>query len=89
MPGYDLLGWILIGLLAGSISGWFVRGTRSVQGCLPTIVVGILGGVIGGWLARELGFGPIQGFIGAHVFATIGAVVVRLVLRALEEGNRR
>jgi uncharacterized membrane protein YeaQ/YmgE (transglycosylase-associated protein family) len=31
MPGFDLLGWIIIGLLAGSISGWFV-GTRSVQG---------------------------------------------------------
>lgn len=89
MPGFDLLGWILIGLLAGSISGWFVRGTRSVQGCLPTIVVGILGGVIGGWLARELGNGQIEGFIGALVFATIGAVVVRLVLRALEGGGAR
>lgn len=56
MPGFDLLGWIVIGLLAGSISGWFV-GTRSVQGCLPTIVVGILGAVVGGWLTRELGGG--------------------------------
>ena len=89
MPGFDLVGWILIGLLAGSISGWFVRGTRSVQGCLPTIVVGILGGVIGGWLARELGNGPVQGFIGALVFATIGSVIVRMVLRALEDGQRR
>jgi uncharacterized membrane protein YeaQ/YmgE (transglycosylase-associated protein family) len=89
MPGFDLVGWILIGLLAGSISGWFVRGTRSVQGCLPTIVVGILGGVIGGWLARELGNGPVQGFIGALAFATIGSMIVRLVLRALEAGPRR
>ena len=89
MPGFDLLGWIIIGLLAGSISGWFVRGTRSVQGCLPTIVVGILGGVIGGWLARQLGYSPIQGFVGALVFATIGAVLVRLVLRSIEEGGRR
>lgn len=83
MPGFDLLGWIVIGLLAGSISGWFV-GTRSVQGCLPTIVVGILGGIVGGWLAGELGFGRIEGFIGALVFATIGSIVVRLILRALE-----
>ena len=89
MQGLDLLGWIIIGLLAGSISGWFVRGTRSVQGCLPTIVVGILGGVIGGWLARELGNGPVEGFIGALVLATIGSMVVCLVLRALEEGTRR
>ena len=86
MPAFDLFGWIIIGLLAGSISGWIV-GTRSVQGCLPTIVVGILGGVIGGWLSRELGLGQVEGFIGALVFATIGSIVVRLVLRAIEGGR--
>ena len=78
-----LIGWIILGLLAGAISGWFV-GTRSVQGCLPTIVVGVLGGVIGGWLSRELGFGQIEGFVGALVFAIIGSIVVRLVLRSIE-----
>ena len=86
MPGLDLLGWIIIGLLAGSISGWFV-GTRSVQGCLPTIVVGILGGVVGGWLARQINDEPVSGFIGALVFAIIGSIVVRLILRAIE-GSR-
>jgi uncharacterized membrane protein YeaQ/YmgE (transglycosylase-associated protein family) len=89
MPGLDLLGWIIIGLLAGSISGWFVRGTRSVQGCLPTMVVGIVGGVIGGLLARGLGNGPVQGFIGALVFATIGAMIFRVIIRALEDGRHR
>jgi uncharacterized membrane protein YeaQ/YmgE (transglycosylase-associated protein family) len=88
MPGFDLLGWIVIGLLAGSISGWIV-GTRSVQGCLPTIVVGILGAIVGGWLAGELGYGQLEGFVGALVFATIGSIVVRLILRALEGGGRR
>ena len=88
MPGFDVIGWIVIGLLAGSISGWFV-GTRSVQGCLPTIVVGILGGVVGGWLARELNGQPVSGFIGALVFATIGSMVIRFVLRALEGVTKR
>jgi uncharacterized membrane protein YeaQ/YmgE (transglycosylase-associated protein family) len=86
MPGPDLLAWIVLGLLAGAISGWFV-GTRSVQGCLPTIVVGILGGVIGGWLSRELGFGSIEGFFGALVFAIIGSIIVRLVLRSIDGGR--
>ena len=86
MPGGDIVGWIILGLIAGAISGWFVS-ARSVEGCLPTIVVGILGAVVGGWLARELGYGQVEGFIGALVFATIGSIVVRLVLRALE-GNR-
>lgn len=86
MPGFDLLGWIIIGLLAGSISGWFV-GTRSVQGCLPTIVVGILGAVVGGWLARQINNEPVSGLIGALVFAIIGSIVIRLILRAIEGGR--
>jgi uncharacterized membrane protein YeaQ/YmgE (transglycosylase-associated protein family) len=79
----SIVGWIFIGFLAGSISGWFI-GTRSAQGCLPTILVGIIGGILGGWLARELNFGQVEGFIGALVFATIGAMIVRIVLRAIE-----
>ena len=88
MGPFDLLGWIFLGLLAGAISGWFV-GSRTVQGCLPTIVVGILGAVIGGWIARGLGNDPVTGFLGALVFAVIGSIVVRLVLRAMEGGGRR
>ena len=81
-----LIGWIVVGLLAGSISGWFV-GSRSVQGCLPTMIVGVIGGVLGGWLSQGMGLGRVEGFLGALVFATIGAVAVRLVLRALESNR--
>jgi len=88
MPQYDLVGWIVIGLLAGAISGWFV-GTRSVQGCLPTIVVGVLGAVVGGWLMRQLGNGDAETFIGSVAVAILGSIVVRMVLRALEAPDRR
>jgi uncharacterized membrane protein YeaQ/YmgE (transglycosylase-associated protein family) len=79
----DLIGWIILGLVAGSISGWFV-GTRTVQGCLPTIVVGILGAIVGGWIARQLGYGQFEGFFSAIVFSILGSIVIRLILRALE-----
>jgi uncharacterized membrane protein YeaQ/YmgE (transglycosylase-associated protein family) len=85
MPA-DLIGWLILGFLAGAISGWVV-GTRSVQGCLPTIIVGMLGGIVGGWLAREMQFGQVEGFFSALVFATIGAIIIRLVLRAIETGR--
>ena len=88
MPDLGIFGWIVIGLLAGSISGWFV-GTRSVQGCLPTIVVGILGAVVGGWLTRQLGNGQTEGFIGAIAVAIIGSIIVRIILRAIEGDARR
>lgn len=82
----EVVGWLVIGFLAGSISGWFV-GVRSVEGCLPTIVVGIVGGFVGGWLGEQMGLGQVEGFLGALVFATLGAIVIRIVLRAVE-GNR-
>lgn len=79
----DWIGWLVIGFLAGSISGWFV-GVRSASGCLPTIVVGMVGAIVGGWLNRELGFGAERGFISALVVAILGAIVVRIVLKSLE-----
>jgi uncharacterized membrane protein YeaQ/YmgE (transglycosylase-associated protein family) len=85
MPDLGILGWIVVGLIAGAISGALVGG-RTARGCLPNIVVGILGGVIGGWLAQQMGFGPTNGLIAAIVVATLGSIVVRLVLNALE-GN--
>lgn len=79
----NIVGWIVIGFLAGSISGWFV-GVRSAQGCLPTILVGIVGAIIGGWLSAQVGLGSVQGFIAALIVATLGAVLARIVLRAIE-----
>lgn len=83
----DVIGWIVLGLLAGGISG-LVVGVRSVEGCLPTIVVGILGAVVGGWLVRQMGLGQAEGFVGAVVVATLGAIVVRIILRTLEPPPR-
>ena len=85
MDGF--FGLLFIGLLAGAISGWVV-GVRSVSGCLPTIVVGVLGALIGGWVAGALGFGTTQGFVAALIVAVFGAVLVRIVLRAIEGRTR-
>ena len=83
MPDLGLFGWIVVGLLAGALSGAVVGG-RTARGCLPNIVVGIVGGVVGGWLAEQLGFGPTNGLIAAIVVATLGSILVRVVLAAME-----
>jgi len=77
------IGWIVVGLLAGAISGALLGG-RTARGCLPNIVVGIIGGVLGGSLASGMGFTEINGFLAAVVVAVLGSLVVRLVLNALE-----
>lgn len=79
----EIIGYLVIGIIAGGVSGWFV-GVRSVSGCLPTLAVGLIGGIVGGWLSRELGLGDAQGFVGATILAIIGAIVVRIVLKTIE-----
>lgn len=79
----DILGWIVVGLFAGAISGALVGG-RTARGCLPNVVVGIVGGVVGGWLVTAAGMGSTSGFIAALVVAVFGALIIRLVLNALE-----
>lgn len=77
-----VLGWIVVGFLAGAISGRLVGG-KTARGCLPNVVVGILGGVVGGWLAQAMGFTNVQGFIAAVIVAVFGSLVVRLVLDSM------
>ena len=82
MPDLGFIEWIIIGFLAGAISGALVGG-RTARGCLPNIVVGILGGIVGGWLAEQMELTPVSGAIAVIGVAVLGSLVVRLVLNAL------
>lgn len=91
MPDMGVGGWIVVGFLAGALSGAVVdRG--GPHGCLANILVGILGGLLGGFIAtRYFNSGSTNGFFGALVVAFLGATVIRLILNALEgtEGRNR
>jgi uncharacterized membrane protein YeaQ/YmgE (transglycosylase-associated protein family) len=77
------LGWIIIGLLAGAIAGFFVPG-RERMGCIGTMVVGILGGLLGGWLwVSVLGNEEPGGLLGALVIAVLGSIIVLVVIRSI------
>ncbi len=82
MPHLGPVEWIVLGFLAGAISGALIGG-RTARGCLPNIVVGIIGGVVGGWLADSMGFTEINGLIAVIVTAVLGSILVRLVLNAI------
>jgi uncharacterized membrane protein YeaQ/YmgE (transglycosylase-associated protein family) len=84
----DVLYWIVLGFIAGALSGAVVGG-RTARGCLPNIVVGVLGAVVGGWLANQLGFTQGAGFLAAIVVALVGAIVVRVILEAISPDRRR
>ena len=88
MPDMTIVGWIVVGLLAGALSGLVVGG-RTARGCLPNIVVGVVGGLLGGYVAREfLDVEQTVGFLSALVVAFFGAVVVRWLLEAIGARDR-
>lgn len=88
MPeGLNVLSWIVIGLLAGAIAGWFVPG-RERNGCIGTTLIGVAGGLVGGWIWTELlNQDQAGGFLGALLIAVLGSAVVLLILRALGRGR--
>jgi uncharacterized membrane protein YeaQ/YmgE (transglycosylase-associated protein family) len=89
VPHLDIVGWIVVGFLAGWISGAVVD-KGGPTGCLANIAVGIIGGIAGGWFAtEELHMSGPTTFLGALVVASLGAIVVRLILNALEGGSGR
>jgi uncharacterized membrane protein YeaQ/YmgE (transglycosylase-associated protein family) len=68
-----LIGWILIGLIAGWLAGKIARGVG--YGCITDIVLGLVGSILGGWLFMKLGiFGG--GFLYSLAAATLGAVIL-------------
>jgi uncharacterized membrane protein YeaQ/YmgE (transglycosylase-associated protein family) len=78
----NLLWFILVGLVAGWLTGLLVKGEG--YGIVGDIVLGVIGAVIGGWIFSLLGI-TAYGTLGAIVMAVIGAVLfvglVRLVRR--------
>ncbi|MET9855568.1 GlsB/YeaQ/YmgE family stress response membrane protein [Streptomyces sp. NPDC006450] len=83
-----IIGWILMGLLAGMIARFLMPG-KDPGGCIVTPLIGIAGGVLGGWLGKIIfGVESIDGFfeISTWIAAIVGSLIIlgiwRLVVRA-------
>jgi uncharacterized membrane protein YeaQ/YmgE (transglycosylase-associated protein family) len=75
----DLLGWIVVGLLAGAIARLIMPG-RDPGGCVVTILLGITGALFAGFVGRLAGFyapGQSAGFVAA----ILGSVAVLAIYR--------
>jgi uncharacterized membrane protein YeaQ/YmgE (transglycosylase-associated protein family) len=70
---HGLIGWILIGLIAGWLAGKVTRGKGF--GCLANVLLGLVGAVIGGWIFSRLHI-EAWGFIGSLAAAVVGAVLL-------------
>jgi len=78
----SVLGWIVLGLIAGFIASKIVHGKG--QGFFLNIVLGVVGALVGGWLFRFFGETGLTGFSLYSMFvAIIGAVIVLLAYHAI------
>jgi uncharacterized membrane protein YeaQ/YmgE (transglycosylase-associated protein family) len=80
MPGgNEMIWWILVGLIAGFLTGKIMKG--SGFGVIGDIVIGILGALIGGWIAGKLGFAASGGLLYSILIATLGAILLTFLFR--------
>ena len=83
----SIIGWIVLGLIAGWIGSNIVD--NGGRGPLLDMVLGIVGAVVGGAIFNALGAVPVTGFnLNSLFLAVVGAVVVLVVYHALL-GRRR
>jgi len=93
-PGYSglvgIIGWIILGLLAGFIAKAILPGDQP-GGIIVTTIVGVVGALIAGFVAQAIGFGdPLDEFfdLSTWLAAIIGAIVLLLIWGAIA-GRRR
>ena len=86
-----LLSWIVVGAIAGWLSGQVMKGRGF--GLLGDIIVGVVGGLIGGFLADVLFKVPnaVNGInLTSILVAFLGAVLLLFVARMFQgRGGRR
>jgi uncharacterized membrane protein YeaQ/YmgE (transglycosylase-associated protein family) len=86
MSGESLLVILFVGLVAGWLAGQIVQGTG--LGIVGDLLVGIGGAFIGSWLLPQLGIHLGAGTISAIINATIGAILLLVVVRLVRGGGR-
>lgn len=84
-----IIGWLIIGALAGWIASMMTGNDREMGAGL-NIVVGIIGAFIGGFLMNIFGGVGVTGFnIWSLVVAVIGAVVLLAIINAFVKNNKQ
>ena len=75
----SLLVIVLVGIVAGWLAGKVVWGGG--LGLIGDLIVGIIGAFIGNWLLPRLGIHLGAGTVDLIINATIGAIVLLLLIR--------
>ncbi len=84
--GHGFIAWIIIGLIAGWLTGKIMSGGG--YGVIMDMVVGLIGALLGGFIMSHLfGAAASGGLIYSIIVAVIGAVIFTFVLRLVTRGR--
>lgn len=86
-----IIGWIILGLLAGGIAKILLPG-RDPGGVFGTVVTGILGAFLGGWLSSHFLHRPVRHtFFDARSWgsAIVGSLILLILYRIFFGNSRR
>ena len=78
----SFLWFLIVGLVAGWLAGVLVKGGGF--GLIGDLIVGVIGAFIGGYVFGLLGIFPSSGLLGSILVATIGAVVLLVIVRIIK-----
>jgi uncharacterized membrane protein YeaQ/YmgE (transglycosylase-associated protein family) len=83
-----IIGWIVLGLLAGAIAKAIMPGDDP-GGIIVTTIIGIVGALVGGFIASALNVGDLDEFfdIGTWLIAIAGSLLLLAIYRVVI-GNR-
>ncbi|RWN30391.1 GlsB/YeaQ/YmgE family stress response membrane protein [Mesorhizobium sp.] len=74
---------LLVFIIIGALAGLMVKGFG--LGLVGNIAVGIVGAFIAGWLFPRLGFAIGGGIFASIVHATIGAVILLVLIKLVKQ----
>ena len=72
---------LIVGIVAGWLAGNIVRGGG--YGLIGDLIVGVIGAFIGDWLLPQLHIHLGTGIVALVVNATLGAIVLLIILRLI------
>ncbi len=82
MVGHGIIWWIIVGLIAGFLTGKIMKGGG--YGAIMDIIIGIVGALIGGFIMSHLfGASSSGGLIYTILVAILGAVILTWLLRLI------
>ena len=86
MSAESLIVILLIGAIAGWLAGQIVQGTGF--GLVGDIIIGIVGAFIASLLFPRLGLHLGAGIVAEIISATLGAVILLVIVRLIRRGGR-